>query len=271
MANHLKPEKQKTIISLLCEGCTVRGVERVTGVHRDTILRLQTRVGERCAEIMEEEIGEVLTSSVQCDELYAFVGKKERRLAPDDPLEWGDAYTFVGIDRESKFIIAAETGRRDEATTEQFVETLSRRVCGDVQIFTDGFLPYRTMIPMHFGRRAHFAQVVKHFDGDDRDEHRYSPPQVRSVEHLWIQGSPKAGQVSTSHIERSNWTIRGNLRRFTRLSNGFSRKLANLRAAVALYVCWYNWCKKHTTLGTTPACAMGLASSIWPIEDLLPV
>ncbi len=175
MANHLKPEKQKTIISLLCEGCTVRGVERVTGVHRDTILRLQTRVGERCAEIMEEEIGEVLTSSVQCDELWSFVGKKERRLQPDDPIEWGDAYTYVGVDRESKFIIAAETGKRNEFTTDQFVESLSRRVSGEVQIFTDGYKPYLTAIPMHFGRRAHFAQVVKHFDGDTDESHRYSP------------------------------------------------------------------------------------------------
>ncbi len=271
MGNNLKREKQATIIGLLCEGVTVRGIERITGVHRDTILRLQTRVGEHCERLMEQEVGEIYTSSVQCDELYAFVGKKARRIQAGDNPEWGDAYTFVGIDRETKFIIAMETGKRDEATTDQFIDTLSRRVCGDVQIFTDGFGPYRTMIPFHFGRRAHFMQVVKSFDGNCLDEHRrYSPPKVTRVDHHWVQGSPKAGIVSTSHIERQNWSIRGSMRRFTRLSNGFSRKLANLRAAVAVYVVWYNWVKKHTSLGTTPAVAMGLASASWTIDNLLP-
>lgn len=270
VANVLKLEKKRMILSMLCEGCSVRSVERLIGVHRDTILRLLVRAGEHCQTIMDREIRDVYTSSIQCDELWTYVGKKERRLLPSDPMEWGDAYTFVGIDRETKMILAFEVGKRSHETTNRFVEVLSKRVEGDVQIFSDGYTPYRFAIPHYFGRRAHFAQVVKHFDGDSNEEHRYSPAGIASVEHVWVQGFPKAGQVSTSHVERSNWTIRGSLRRFTRLSNGFSRKLDNLKAAFSLFACWFNWVKKHSTIGMTPAMAMGLACEPWSIDRLIP-
>lgn len=270
MGNHLKIDKKRTILHMLCEGNSIRSVERMTGSHRDTIMRLLRRAGEHCEAILEQELCNVYTSSVQCDELWSFVHTKERRLRPSDPAEWGDAYTFLGLERESKLILAHEVGKRDEATTDQFVETLSRRVDGDVQIFTDGWSPYRRAIRRHFGSRAHFMQVVKRFDADADESHRYSPPKVRSVEHVWVQGSPRSGLVSTSHIERFNWSVRTYQRRFTRLSNGFSRKLDNLRAAVAVFVCWYNWCKKHTTIGMTPAMAGGFASSPQPIDMLIP-
>lgn len=138
-----------------------------------------------------------------------------------------------------------------------------------MQIFTDGYTPYRTAIPRHFGTRANFAQVIKHFEGDTNEEHRYSPPKVRSVEDVWISGFPRGELISTSHAERHNWTIRTALRRFTRLSNGFSRKLDNLRAAFSVYTAWFNWCKKHRTIGSTPAVAMGLASEVWSIDALI--
>jgi len=266
---HLEPEKKRAVLGLLCEGCSIRAVERITGVYRNTVMRVLVAAGEHCEAIMDREIRDVLTNSVQCDELWSFVQKKQRRLAPDDPPTWGDAYTFLGLERESKMILACQVGKRDEPTTERFVETLSRRVAGEVQIFTDGWGAYKWTIPLHFGRRAHFTQVVKNFDGTTDDEHRYSPPKVANVEHVWVQGSPRAGLVSTSHVERSNWTVRTNLRRFTRLSNGFSRKLENHRAAVAVFVVWYNWCKRHTTVGMTPAMACGLASEPWPIDRLV--
>lgn len=270
MANHLKPEMKQTIISMLCEGCTIRSVERITRVHRDTIMRLMVRCGEHCKSLMADKLrGGVYTSSLQLDELWTFVGKKQRRLLPGDPIEYGDAYGFLGIDRETKFIVAEEIGERDEETTDRFIETISERVIGEVQVFTDGWGPYRQSIPRHFGHRAHFMQVVKSYDSNATDEHRYSPPKVRSVDHVWVQGSPRAGLVSTSHVERHNWSVRGSMRRFTRLSNGFSHQLANLRAAFSLYTMWYNWCKKHRTIGTTPAIAMGLASEQWAIDRLV--
>lgn len=270
MANHMKPEKKRAILQALCEGCSVRSVERMTGAHRDSILRLLVRAGEHCEAIMEREISGVYTNSIQCDELWSFVGKKQRRLQPGDSSEWGDAYTFLGLERENKMILASHVGKRDDTSTDRFVSVLSRRVVGDVQIFTDGWSAYRSTIPRHFGARASFAQVVKHFDGDTDESHRYSPPKVTSVEHVWVQGSPRTGLISTSHVERANWSVRTYLRRFTRLSNGFSRKLENLRASVAVFVVWYNWCKKHTSLGMTPAMGCGLAASAWPIEALIP-
>ncbi len=270
MANHLKIDKKRIILKLLCEGCSVRGVEQVVGAHRDTILSLLRRSGRHCESLLASEVRGIYTSSLQLDELWTFVGVKERRRTPDHPAEFGDAYTYLALDRETKFIPAFEVGKRDEPTTDGFVRTLSERVIGTVQIFTDGWPPYRTAIPRHFGQRANYAQVVKHFDGETDESHRYSPPTVRSVEHVWVQGYPRAGLVSTSHVERHNWTVRTALRRFVRLGNGFSRKLANLRAAVALYVCWYNWCRKHRSIGSTPAVAMGLASSVWPIDRLIP-
>ena len=271
MANHLPSQKKETILALLCESCSLRGVERAVGCHRDTAMRLLVTAGKHCEELLAQEVRGVCTSSIQCDELWGYVAKKQRHIEPGDPSEWGDAYCFLGIDRESKFIPAFELGKRDDATTDEFIRVLSERIEGEVQIFTDGWASYRASIPRHFGPRAHFMQVVKQFDGDTDDEHRYSPPHVVGVEHVWIQGFPRAGLVSTSHVERHNWTVRTALRRFVRLGNGFSRKLENLRAAVAVYVVWYNWCKKHRGINwQTPAMAMGLASGPWPVSRLLP-
>lgn len=270
MANCLSIKKTRIILKLLCEGCTIRGVERVIGTHRDTIMRLLAKAREHCEKLLAEEVRDVYTFSLQLDELWAYVGIKERRRTPDHPNEFGDQYTYLALDRQSKFLLAFDVGKRDERTTDRFVASLARRVHGDVQIFTDGWSGYRTSIPRHFGRRAHFAQIVKYFDGDTDERHRYSPPRVRSVEHAWIQGSPRAGLVSTSQVERHNWTVRTSLRRFVRLGNGFSRKLEILRAAVAVYVVWHNWCRAHRRIGTTPAIAMGLASAAWPIDRLIP-
>ncbi len=253
----------------MVEGCSIRSIERITGTHRDTVCRLLVRMGQHCDEIIDSEIRGVCTSSIQVDERWTYIGKKQRQRLPGDPEEWGDAYCFLAIDRESKSIPAYDIGKRTAETTDRFIELLSRRIGVETQILTDGFTPYRRAISAHFGKRAHFAQVIKHFDADSNEKHRYSPPKVRSIEHVWIQGYPRTGSVSTSHAERQNWTLRGHLRRFTRLSNGFSRKLACLRTAVAVYVCWYNWCRKYRSIGTTPAIAMELAPEPWTIDRLV--
>lgn len=271
MANHLKKHKQQTIAMMLVEGCSIRAIERMTRVHRDTILRLLVRMGDHCEQIMDREVRELITSSVQCDELWTFVGKKERQLMPGDPAEYGDTYGYLAIERESKLVLAVEMGKRDEPTTDKFIETLSGRVTGNVQIFTDGWASYPPAIRRHFGDRAHYMQIIKHFAGENTDnDHRYSPPRASGIDHVWKQGFPQSELVSTSHIERHNWTTRTALRRFTRLSNGFSRKLENLRAALNVYVVWYNWVKRHTTLRMTPAEAAGISSMAWPIDALIP-
>ena len=269
MANYLKREKQLAIVGMLVEGCSIRSIERITGVHRDTICRLLKRIGDHCEEIIDRELQDLYVQSVQVDELWGYIYKKERHLRAGDPSEWGDCYTFLGLEPESKLICAFDCGKRTHYTTDRFTEDLSRRLIGKLQVATDGFNAYRTAVPRHFGDLADYMQVVKNYDGDP-DQHRYSPPKVRSVDRVWIQGMPNRELACTSHVERLNWSCRTYLRRLTRLSNGFSRKLENFRAAVALFICWYNWVKRHTSLRMTPAMKMGIAPSTWPIERLLP-
>lgn len=267
--NRLNRERQAQIASLLVEGCSIRSIERITGTHRDTICRLLARIGDHCEGIIDRELQNLSIESVQVDELWGYIQKKERRLQAGDPAEWGDAYTFVALDPQSKVILSFAVGKRTRETTDRFVEDLSGRINGPLQISTDGFGPYRRSIPRHFGQRAAYMQVVKYYDGDP-DQHRYSPPKVRSIDRIWIQGFPRTELAGTSHVERLNWSIRTYLRRLTRLSNGFSRKLDNFRAAIAMFVVWHNWCKRHTSLRMTPAMAAGLAKTTWGIDRLLP-
>lgn len=267
--NRLKPERQAQIVSLLCEGCSIRSIERITRVNRDTVCNLLARVGKHCEAIIDREVQGLHLEAVEFDELWGYVYKKQRRVQPGDPAEYGDNYTFLALCPNSKLILGFAVGKRTHETTDQFVANISRRIKGKVQVASDAWMPYRTTIPHHFGDRAPYMQVIKHYEGD-ADQHRYAPPKVRAVEHVWIQGMPEKRLACTSHIERFNWSCRTYTRRLTRLSNGFSRKAANLRAAVALFVVWYNWVKKHTSLGMTPAMAMGIASAAWTIDQLVP-
>jgi IS1 family transposase len=207
--------------------------------------------------------------SVQADEIWTYTYKKEKRVTLDDPRDYGDTYVFVAMDRKTKVVPCFAVGKRSEETTEQFVSDLSRRIDGNVQVFTDGYSHYKWSIPRYFGARADFAQVIKNY-GEDADEHRYSPSRIRSIDHVWIQGFPDAALVSTSHIERQNLTMRMQMRRFTRLTNAFSKKLANLRAAVALHFAWYNFVRIHRTLRMAPAMAAGIAGGRMTIEQLVP-
>jgi len=269
VANRLKKEKQIQIVALLTEGCSIRSIERIARVHRDTVCRLLVRIGDHCEGIIDQELQSLFVESIQVDELWGFIHKKERRLEPGDPSEWGDVYTFLGMEPESKLICGFDCGKRNFNTTDRFMDDLSRRLVGKLQVATDAFPAYKTAVPRHFGDRADYMQVVKSYDGDP-DQHRYSPPKVRSIDRVWIQGMPNQEMACTSHVERLNWSCRTYLRRLMRLSNGFSRKLENFRAAVALFICWYNWVKRHTSLRMTPAMKMGIAASAWPIERLLP-
>lgn len=267
--NVLKREKQIAVISMLVEGSSIRSVERVTGVHRDTIMRLMVRVGEHCSELLDKRMRGLRLQSLQADEIWTFIAKKQRNVQQGDPSEYGDSYTFLAIDPLSKIVPWFEVGKRDEETTYAFVGQLAQRVDGRVQISTDGWGPYRTAVPTCFGSRADFEQIIKVYS-ESPDEHRYSPPRVTHVENRWVQGTPRSDLVCTSHVERHNLSVRTSLRRFTRLALGFSRKLANLKAAVAIYLTWYNFGRIHRTLRMTPAMAAGLAGSVWTVADLLP-
>lgn len=266
--------KATLCVSLLTEGSSIRSTERVTGVHRDTICRLLLVVGGKCSDLLGRLINSVQVADVQCDELWSFVGMKERTKAKKqitDP-EMGDAYTFLAVERTSKLLLAHHCGRRSAEDANIFAAKLSTAVNGDrFQISTDGYEPYIGALENSFGGQIDFAQIIKSFSGTGLDsERRYSPPSIIGMEKRAICGDPDEAKVCTSHVERLNLHVRMMSRRFTRLTTGFSKKRANLKAAVALFAASYNLCWSHRTLkGCTPAMAAGLVRKPWTVGDLL--
>lgn len=270
MANHLKRERKIMVVNLLCEGSSIRSAERITGVHRDTIGRMLLRVGDHCDRLMAHHIRRVESDQLEVDEIWAFIAKKQKRVRPGDPHEFGDAYTFIGLDAVSKLVVHHLVGKRDQGTAQAFMAELSRRIVGETQISVDGFQSYPAAIWDNFGNRAHAAAVVKQYRSTIDGERRYSPASVVGCRRRWLQGFPKLGRMCTSHVERVNLTCRTFVRRLTRLTCAFSKRLPNLKAAVSMSFCWYNFVRIHRSLGMTPGMAAEVTSTIWTIDDLTP-
>ena len=268
----LPVEKALLCLNLLCEGSGVRSVERVTGVEKKTILRLLVQVGKGCERMMAETIKAVPVRDVQADETWTYISAKQKtveRKRMSDP-DAGDAYCFIGIERNTKLVLAWHLGRRNGYDAHDFIEKLDRATAGSFQLTTDGFNGYPAAVEYAMGARADYGQVIKEFGNEGGEEgRRYAPPRLIGQEKLVVSGSPDEAKMSTSHVERGNWTLRGHLRRFTRLSNGFSRKKANLRAALALYFAYYNFVKFHKSIRMTPAMAAGVARAPWSVADLV--
>lgn len=259
-------------LHLLCEGSSVRAVERITGTEKKAVLRLLVQVGEGCERMLAETVKDIPVKDVQADELWTYIrckqGTRERNKISDP--DAGDAYCYFGIERNTKLVLAWHLGRRNSWDAHDFVEKLSRATAGGFQLSTDGFNGYPNAVEYALGARVDYAQVVKEFAQVGGEEgRRYAPPRLRGQEKITVSGTPDEERVSTSHVERANWTLRGHLRRFTRLSNGFSRKKANLRAALALYFAYYNFCRMHKSIRMTPAMAAGIARKPWSLADLL--
>jgi len=268
----LAPEKVNQILTCLVEGNSVRSTERMTDTHRDTILRVLVMAGERCERLLEDRIKNVPVKDVQCDEVWGFCGKKEghKWMFEKDREDIGDAYCFVAIERHSKVVLAWHLGRRDKKATEAFVEKL--RTATDenrFQVTTDGFRPYVDAIDTALVDRVDFAQLVKVYATSNETEHRYSPGEVAGAIPSTITGNPDPLRICTSHVERQNLSIRMGMRRLTRLTNAFSKKWENLKAAYALWFAWYNFGRIHRTLRMTPAMQANLTDHIWDIEELL--
>ena len=269
MANHLNLEKKKLIINCLVEGNSIRATGRLTGVHQDTVGRLALRVGEHCQALLDQLVRGVKADSVECDEIWAYVQKKQKRCSIIEKAwgEVGDQYTFVAMDSDTKLVISHVVGRRDALTTRDFIRDLCARLDGRTQISTDGFEQYVTAIEESFGEDIDFAQVVKEYVAEHPGRGRYSPPSVSKTTINVIKGNPVA--AGTSYVERQNLTMRMQSRRFTRLTNAFSKRLRNLKAAVALHFAWYNLCRVHRSLKVTPAMEAGLTDHVWDLGDLL--
>ena len=271
MANILMREKQEAVISCLVEGNSIRSTERMTGVHRDTIMRLMLRVGKGCQKMMDEQLrGLTTTRRIQVDEIWNFVGKKERHVREDeDKREVGDVWTFVAIDAASKLVPSYYIGQRNSVNTMIFIQDLRDRINCRVQISSDGLRYYAEAIERAFGPRADYGQILKTYEAERTGPGKYSPPKVVTSRFKIMAGTPDPDHISTSFIERQNLTIRMKMRRFTRLTNGYSKKLENMKAAVALHFAHYNFVRLHETIRCTPAMEAGVTKKLWTIGDLV--
>ena len=264
--------KQATMaLSLMLEGMSVRSVQRLTGLCRQTLADLVVLVGNNCARLLETKVKGVNATDVQLDEIWSFVGMKDKqRAAKGLSYEVGDSWTFIGIERETKLILAHQVGQRDSNTCWAFMMKLKAAIGGGrFQLTTDGLGHYKTNVPFAFGMQVDFAQLIKNY-ASSQSETRYSPATIINSEKLPMFGNPDEDRISTSHIERFNLTVRMSLRRFTRLTNGHSKSLKHHKAMQALFVAYYNFCRKNEALnGQTPAMASGLADKVWSIKELI--
>lgn len=272
--NVLSPEERVLVASALVDGCSLRATERIAGVSRPAINTLLLRLGAGCGRLLDAMMRGLHCDVLELDELWCFVGKKEARVVPGDPEEFGDSYTWVALDARTKLVPVHRVEKRTTAACIAFAAELRARVVGAPQITTDGHKAYLDAIERAFGARVHFAQIIKEYRGDEsggasRDDVRYSRGRVvRSIKRPII-GTPDEERVSTSFVERCNLTTRMGVRRFTRLTNAFSKRLENLRAAVALHFAHYNLCRVHQTLRVTPAMEAGLTDRVWSLTELL--
>lgn len=265
-------DRALTILQLLLEGMSVRSVERVTGTHRDTILDLLTLAGERCARLMLERVKAIPVQDVEVDEIWGFVFKKEGHKwdFEKDADEIGDAYCFIGMERSTKLVLAYHLGKRDQASTDRFIGKLRYATSDNrFQLTSDGFRPYVPAVKMLLRDRVDFAQLIKVYGVSREGEQRYSPAEVVDAVPVKVLGKPDSERICTSHIERQNLSIRMGMRRMTRLTNGFSKKWANLEASYNLWFAFYNFCRVHRTLGVSPAVEAGITDHTWNIAELL--
>lgn len=271
--NVLKMEKKVQILNCLIEGCSIRSTERMTGVHRDTITRLLIEVGTKCQSISESYIKDFHSKFIEVDEIWTFCKKKEKKLTEDEKITelFGDQYCFVAMDSESKLIPTYQIGKRNMENTLKFIFDLKDKLKnnGRIQITSDGFKAYIDAIDLAFGSDIDFAQLIKIYSSGNIEERRYSPPKVQGVLSKILSGKPNIKKICTSYVERQNLTMRMQMRRFTRLSNGFSKKLENLKASLALHFAHYNFMRIHGSLRVTPCMAAGITDHIWNWEDLL--
>ena len=269
MANVLNKDKQIAVIAALAEGSSIRAIERMTGVHRDTIMRLGVRVGQGCTAMMDAKMRNLPCQRLELDEIWGFVGKKENRVQPGDDSQFGSVWTWCAIDADTKLVPAFHVGDRGRAAAHAFVRDVASRMRNRVQISTDGLRDYVTAIEESFGADVDYGQIIKVYGAEELPNRRYSPPEVISSEKIIVTGKPDMNLISTSYIERLNATTRLHMRRLTRLTHAFSKKRENFAAAVGLHFAYYNFVRRHNTLRCTPAMAAGVSRDFWSVGDLV--
>jgi IS1 family transposase len=260
------------VISCLIEGCSIRSTVRMTGVAMKTVMRVLVEVGTVCGDYQDKAFRNLTCRHLQLDEMWAWIYCKEKnrteeiaRKHPDS----GDVWLWVAVDADTKLVPAWFLGQRDFRTAKLFVDDLASRLRNRVQITTDGHRPYIEAIENAFGLDVDYSILQKIYGAPQDNEMRYSPARCIGIEVREVSGNPDPKHISTSYIERQNWTVRTKMRRYTRLSNGFSRKLKNHAAATALNYFSYNFIQIHKTLRTSPAMAAGVTDRLWSVSDLV--
>jgi transposase-like protein/IS1 family transposase len=258
-------------LQLLLEGNSIRSTERITKLDRNTIMSLLVLAGQRCQALMNSKMRSLSMKRIQIDEIWTYVQKKNRHVRKGDSSEIGDQWVFVAIDADTKLIPSFHIGKRHLLDTRTFLWDLYNRIEGRTQITTDGLRHYTEGVPEAFGLNVDFAQLVKLFGdyGQHDADARYSPSPIVEVISKVRTGNPDPDHISTSFVERQNLTMRMAIRRFTRLTNAFSKKLVNLKAACALHFAYYNFCRIHQTLRVTPAMEVQLADHVWTLDELI--
>jgi IS1 family transposase len=270
--NRLDKARQTLVISALVEGNSIRSIVRITGVAKNTVVNLLVDIGCACAVYHNKHVRNLRTRHLQCDEIWSFVGAKVKNASMEkvEQQGWGDVWTWTAIDADSKLIISYMLGQRGAETANAFMQDVASRVTNRIQLTTDGHRVYADAVEDAFGADIDYAMLVKLYGAsNDNPESRYSPATCIGCRTGVLVGEPDPKHISTSFVERQNLTMRMGMRRFTRLTNGFSKKLDNHGHAVALHFMHYNFCRVHQPLRVTPAMEAGLTDHIWTVEEVV--
>ena len=273
--NRLPKTKRIQVVACLVEGNSIRATTRMTGVAKNTVVKLLVDLGRACAEFQDGEMQDLPCKRIQCDEIWSFVYAKAKNVPEEYRGEfgYGDVWTWTALDADTKLVPSWLVGERTVEDATAFISDLASRLASRVQLTTDGHRPYLQAVENAFGAEIDYAMLVKLFGADPQPEKRYSPAKITGTRTQTIMGDPDPGHVSTSYVERQNLTMRMGMRRFTRLTNAFSKKVENLAAAVALHYMHYNFARPHKTLSkpypTTPAMAAGITDHVWTLEEIV--
>lgn len=270
--NKLSTKDRAQIIGMMCEGMAIRAISRLTGASKNTIVKLLRDAGEACLAYQDQAFRDLPCKRVQVDEIWSFVGAKEANVDRNQKIKgWGDCWTWTAIDADTKLVPCWLVGPRNAAAAHHFIRDLAGRMKDRIQLTSDGFGAYRPAVDRNFGTEVDYAQLVKIYGKPDVPETRYSPPKCVGAERHLVTGEPEYRHVSTSFAERQNLTMRMGMRRFTRLTNAFSKKVENHAHAISIYFMHYNFVKQHAAHRLSPAMAAGVTDKLWSLEDVVRV
>ncbi len=271
--NRLSPKQRAQILSMLVEGNSLRATARMADVSRNTVDKLLQDVGTACAEYQDAHLRGLACRRIQCDEIWSFVGMKQKNVPEElrGTFGYGDVYTWTAIDADTKLIPCWHVGTRGAESAREFITDLAERLTSRVQLTTDGHKAYLEAVEEAFGADVDYAMLIKIYGKSKAkdDEIRYSPAECTGTKVQVVSGDPDADHISTSYVERQNLTMRTNIKRFTRLTNAFSKKVENHMHAISLHFMYYNFCRIHQTLRVTPAMEAGVSDHVWSMEDVL--